>query len=89
MLPFLLKPLSHLTAAESIVRDVLQRLPIPVLSARFSESAEENDDPGSGIVLNINFCSEDHLPPRSTKPASEIDELCCGPWCGLEGYDSA
>ena len=48
MLPFLLKPLSHLTAAESIVRDVLQRLPIPVLSARFSESAEENgSSPGA------------------------------------------
>ena len=50
MLPFLLKPLSHLTAAESIVRDVLQRLPIPFCRQGSKESAEENgSSPGRGV----------------------------------------
>ncbi|GAS96572.1 uncharacterized protein RMCC_3538 [Mycolicibacterium canariasense] len=65
----------------TVARGIARRLSI-ALSCEIDERRQQASESNTGIVLNINFCSPDGALGR------DLAEDRCGPWWGLEGYDT-
>lgn len=77
---------SQLPLVRPIARAVVQRLPFG-FSFELNDLSDRVSQSNPGIVVNINFCSDDD----TEVSRRDLRDACrsSSPWFGLEGYDSA